>query len=80
MQTKKQSLVEVCTGTLVGGVGSWAITVTVLWLAEVMDFAQHKGVVAACSVAACTVWSLVRGYWLRRHFNHRHQRADLRTD
>lgn len=68
MQTRLQSLKEVVSGTAVGGVGSWLITVAVLWLAEYFHV-TNKSTIAAGTVTACTVWSLVRGYWWRRLHN-----------
>lgn len=66
MQTRWQTVIEVAAGTFVGMLGSWAITVSV--------FSNVSGPVATAAVintAACTVWSLVRGYSLRRYFNAR---------
>lgn len=68
MQTRLQSLIEVSTGTLLGGVGSWLITYAILLLAEAYEW-ESKKLTAVATVAACTVWSLLRGYWLRRRFN-----------
>lgn len=62
-QTKKQSMIEVCVGTAIGIVGSLAITMSIL-------HTVHDRVIAGTvTVAVCTVWSLVRSYLVRRHFN-----------
>jgi uncharacterized membrane protein len=62
-QTKKQSAVEVCIGTAIGIIGSWAITMAVL---HQIDDRTLAGTV---TVLLCTIWSLIRGYAIRRHFN-----------
>lgn len=62
MQTRRQALLEVTTNTLVGLAGSWAITYLV------MATVDDRAVAAVVTVAGCTVWSLVRGYCIRRRF------------
>lgn len=62
MQSRRQSLIEVCTNTGVGMAGSWLITVVV------MHLVPNPMSAATITVIACTVWSLVRGYWIRRKF------------
>lgn len=69
-QSRKHSAIEVATGTLIGMIGSWSISYTVLHL--VVD----PVAIATITTALCTVWSLVRGYMVRRHFNR--QLAELR--
>lgn len=66
MQTRWQTVVEVSTGTAIGMLGSWAITVVVF-----SNSSAPIATVAIINTAACTVWSLVRGYSLRRYFNSR---------
>lgn len=66
MQTKKQSLRETCVSTAIGFVGSWLIS---------FILAQHisgPALLATCVTVACTVWSLVRGYHVRRHYARKH--------
>lgn len=65
MQTKRQSLIETGCNTLVGVIGSWLITIAVL------SYIDDKLIAASITVFACTVWSLIRGYGIRRHFNRR---------
>lgn len=65
MQTRRQSIIEVCTNTAVGMVGSWVIA-----YACIVAF-DSPAAAAASSVAGCTVWSLVRGYYIRRKFAQR---------
>lgn len=67
-QSRKQSAVEVITSTTVGFVGSYVIC----WL----TFSNITNVSGAALVStlACTVWSLARGYTLRRYFNNKVQR------
>lgn len=62
MQSRRHSLYEVMTGTSIGVVGSWIIT----WLT--FKYVPTPATAATVSVALCTVWSLVRGYTIRRHF------------
>ena len=62
MQSKKQSLIEVTTSTVIGLLGSWVIAYAVM--TEIEDRAMASTV----TVAGCTLWSLVRGYWIRRSF------------
>lgn len=63
MQTRRQSIIEVTTNTAVGMAGSWAIAVVV------MTAVQDRILAATITTVACTVWSLARGYAIRRHFN-----------
>lgn len=62
MQTRRQSAVEVVTNTFVGMTGSWLITYGTLSL--ISDRVTSTTV----TVIGCTIWSLVRGYWIRRRF------------
>lgn len=71
MQTKRQSLIETGCNTLVGFIGSWLITVVVL------SYVDDKLIAATSTVVACTVWSLIRGYGIRRHFNRKNNNALL---
>lgn len=63
-QSRRDTVVEVLTGTFAGTLGSWLIVWGVLawspWGAAVN---------ATVTTALCTVWSLVRGYAVRRAFN-----------
>lgn len=56
-------MIEVFTGTFTGMLGSWAITYCVFTLV------QEKALAASVTVVACTIWSLVRNYVVRRYFN-----------
>jgi len=62
VQTRRQSIVEVVTNTCVGMLGSWLIACGTMLLVEDRVYA------ATITVIGCTVWSLVRGYWIRRRF------------
>lgn len=64
-QSRAHSLIEVCTGTAIGMVGSWLISFA--------SYASIDSLPVATTVATagCTVWSLVRGYCVRRYFNQR---------
>jgi len=64
-QSRRQSLVETFTGTGIGMVGSWLIAYSTYVLIT------DKVVAVTITTAACTVWSLVRGYCVRRYFARR---------
>jgi steroid 5-alpha reductase family enzyme len=64
MQSKRASLVETLTGTSIGLVGSWLITYSVSICCDAPVSAKTTVI-----VALCTIWSLVRGYYVRRYFN-----------
>lgn len=65
MQTRRQSAAEALTHTIVGGVVAWVI----VYLS--MTLIPDPALAATVSVVSCAIWSLVRGYWLRRWFNGR---------
>jgi hypothetical protein len=62
-QSKLQSLTETLTNTGVGMVGSWLLTMACL-----MFFTTPVGIATSTTIA-CTVWSLGRGYVVRRYFD-----------
>lgn len=71
MQTRKQSLVEIVTGTVVGFILAWGL----LWLLS-MAFGWHNtGSRNTLAVLCFTALSLARSYAIRRYFNWRHQPA-----
>lgn len=63
MQTKRQSLIETCTNTGVGMVGSFLITFTCVSLIP------GPVTCSVTTVLGCTAWNLVRGYAIRRYYN-----------
>lgn len=67
-QSKKQSLKETMTNTSVGMVGSWLITMGCLmvWTSPMA--------IATSTTVLCTVWSIGRGYTIRRYFNKVHSK------
>lgn len=67
-QSKAQSLKETMSNTGIGMVGSWLITMG--------TFSVIKDLTLASTVATigCTVWSLGRGYCVRRYFNKQSQK------
>lgn len=80
-QSKKQSLKETLTNTFTGMAGSFAITMVCLWVFTfdisftVFDYKVvivKEVVVAAATTLLCTVWSIGRGYAIRRYFNKLH--------
>jgi len=66
-QSRKHSVIEVCSNTGLGFIGSWIITFLV------MLYVIDKAVAATTSVILCTIWSLIRGYFVRRHFASKEQ-------
>jgi L-asparaginase II len=68
MQTRRQALVEVLTGTALGMVGSFCITLACMrwWPGDLF----HK---TAAATVLCTAWSIARGYVLRRTFARLHK-------
>lgn len=62
-QTKKQSMKEILSSTTIGMIGSWLITMGCLAV-----FSTPMAI-ATSTTLACTVWSIARGYAVRRYFN-----------
>ena len=62
-QTKREAAIEVLTGTAIGMLGSWLITLFV------MSYLPDKLQAATVAVLLCPLWSLVRGYSIRRYFS-----------
>jgi ABC-type uncharacterized transport system permease subunit len=63
MQSKKQSFKEVMVNTFVGMAGSFAITMLCLQLLT------DKVAIGVATTLLCTLWSISRGYTIRRYFN-----------
>jgi hypothetical protein len=63
MQSKRQSLKETLTNTFVGMAGSFMITMLCL---EVLT---DKFAIGVVTTLLCTLWSIGRGYTIRRYFN-----------
>ena len=65
MQSKRDSLMEVITNTAAGMAGSFVITYAIYRL-------ELPALVGSVStVVACTLWSVARGFYIRRRFNAR---------
>lgn len=62
-QTKVQSIKETLCNTGVGLIGSWLITVTCI------KHIAEPYTAATAAAILCTIWSIVRGYYIRRCFN-----------
>ena len=62
-QSKKQSIKETVTNTGIGFLGSLLI----VW--GVMKLIPNVELASITITSACTVWSIVRGYVIRRYFN-----------
>lgn len=69
MQSKRQSALEAVTNTAIGFVGSYLLTVLCMMYVHLNAAAQSLLI-----VVLCTVWSLVRGYYVRRFYNYRHMK------
>ena len=70
-QSRKQSLVEAASGTFLGTIGSFLITYLNMRYSTLSTEAT-----AVAIVLECTVWSLSRGYALRRMFNNLSTRSE----
>lgn len=69
-QTKKGSALEALAGTAIGFAISWAATPPILWA-----FGYDVGAGTAFGITVVyTLLSIVRGYVVRRVFNHLHTR------
>lgn len=64
MQSRLDSVIEVISSTFIGFCGCWVINWFVF---KYSLFGLETNVTMA--VLLCTVWSLLRGYMIRRHFN-----------
>lgn len=73
MQTKAQSLREVLTNTFIGLVGSWLISYVC------MTTISGTGLAVTVATVLCTVWSVGRGYAVRRWFNRNFDKHSLST-
>ena len=63
MQSKRQSLKETLVNTFTGMAGSFMITMLCL------QVFNNTVLIALSTTMLCTVWSIVRGYTVRRYFN-----------
>lgn len=61
MQSRAQSMIETLTSTAIGFAGS--LLIATLYLRYNLPYA------ALGITTLCTVWSVVRGYLIRRYFN-----------
>ena len=64
-QSKKDSIKEVVCNTTIGMIGSWLITMACL-----LYFTTPAGIATSTTIL-CTIWSVGRGYAMRRYFNNR---------
>jgi len=69
-QSKKQSLKETLSNTGIGMVGSWIITMVTF------HFIKDLTVASTIATIGCTVWSIGRGYCVRRYFNKLNQKGE----
>jgi hypothetical protein len=61
-----QSLMETLANTSIGMMGSWLITMAML-----MIFTTPVGIATSTTIL-CTIWSVGRGYCVRRYFDGKH--------
>ncbi|UAW53590.1 hypothetical protein QGX15_gp105 [Pseudomonas phage psageK4e] len=71
-QSKAQSLKETITNTGIGMVGSWLITMGCLQL-----FSTQVAIATSTTIL-CTVWSISRGYTVRRYFNKQAEKGEIK--
>lgn len=76
-QSKKQSLKETMTNTGVGMVGSWLITMGTFSALGVSNVAGNA-LASTIATVGCTVWSIGRGYTIRRYFNKMSEKGDTK--
>jgi len=67
-QTPKQIAEEVLVNTTVGMVGSWIISFTVIL------YVESAFIASSLTVVLCTLWSLLRNYTVRHHYNRKYSR------
>ena len=63
MQSKRLAILEVSTNTFTGLIGSWLITF--YFVSGIRTPIETASIITA----TCTIWSLLRGYVIRRIFN-----------
>ncbi len=63
MQSKRMTLIEIGVNTGVGLIGSMVITYIIL------HFYNTPATATFLITVACTIWSFVRQYFVRRYFN-----------
>jgi len=66
MQSRRHSLEEVIVGTVIGFVGSMIINYVLI---PVLFGVKASVGQSFLFVAVFTIWSIVRGYFVRRHYN-----------
>lgn len=66
MQTRLESLLETLSNTFIGVLGALLITYVVLEYVPLGTLAK-----SVLNVTLCTLWSIVRSYAIRRHYNRR---------
>lgn len=64
MQTRRQAIAEIMLNVGIGCIGAWLIS----WLC-IRYLTLPPSVMATTITALCTVWSIGRGYTIRRYFN-----------
>lgn len=69
-QSKKQSLKETISNTGIGMVGSWIITMVTF------HFIKDLTVASTVATIGCTIWSIGRGYCVRRYFNKLNEKGE----
>lgn len=65
IQSKRETIIEIVSSTLVGAILAWGITYTIIKNVDNLELAS------TLSVICCTVASLLRSYFVRRYFARR---------
>lgn len=68
-QSRTQSLKETLSNTFIGTLGSFFIT----WVT--LHFITNIVLASAITTVLCTVWSIGRGYAVRRYFNNKQNQS-----
>lgn len=61
-QSRSKSVEEVLVNTFSGLIGSWIITITTI------TYIHNPWLASMVTVVGCTLWSLLRGFAIRRHY------------
>lgn len=73
-QSKAQSLKETMSNTGIGMVGSWIITMVTF------HFIKDLTIASTVATIGCTIWSIGRGYCVRRYFNRKGESSERKSN
>lgn len=69
MQIKKQSFIEAIVATFIGFIISLLTSPIINWICGIKANAKQ----VTLSVVLFTIISIIRGFFVRRYFNHKHK-------